>query len=103
MQLIDRRIGFIFAVFLALLAIGATKAAWLGVVKADSLQRAASVQQEADITIPAQRGSIEDANGIDLGVSEPSMDIAATRISASPLRTSSASAFCAEQSWNAEQ
>ena len=78
MQLIDRRIGFIFAVFLALLAIGATKAAWLGVVKADSLQRAASVQQEADITIPAQRGSIEDANGIDLGVSEPSMDIAAT-------------------------
>ena len=78
MQLIDRRIGFIFAVFLALLAIGATKAAWLGVVKADSLQRAASVQQEADITIPAQRGSIEDANGIDLGVSEPAMDIAAT-------------------------
>ncbi len=33
MQLIDRRIGFIFAVFLALLAIGATKAAWLGVVQ----------------------------------------------------------------------
>ena len=78
MQLIDRRIGFIFAVFLALLAIGASKAAWLGVVKADSLQRAASGQQEADIKIPAQRGSIEDANGIDLGVSEPSMDIAAT-------------------------
>lgn len=78
MQLIERRIGFIFAVFLALLAIGATKAAWLGVVKADSLQRAASVQQEADIVLPARRGSIEDANGIDLGVSEPAMDIAAT-------------------------
>jgi cell division protein FtsI/penicillin-binding protein 2 len=77
-QLIERRIGFIFAVFLALLAIGATKAAWLGVVKADSLQRAASVQQEVDIVIPARRGSIEDANGIDLGVSEPAMDIAAT-------------------------
>lgn len=78
MQLIERRIGFIFAVFLALLAIGATKAAWLGVVKADSLQRAASVQQVAEIEIPARRGSIEDAHGIDLGVSEPAMDIAAT-------------------------
>lgn len=78
MQVIERRIGFIFAVFLALLAIGAMKAAWLGVVKADSLQRAANVQQESDITIPARRGSIEDAHGIDLGVSEPAMDIAAT-------------------------
>jgi len=55
-QLIDRRIGFIFAVFLALLAIGATKAAWLGVVKANVLQRAAVGQQEADVTIPARRG-----------------------------------------------
>ncbi|MBE2314689.1 penicillin-binding protein 2 [Solirubrobacter sp. CPCC 204708] len=78
MHLIDRRIGFIFAVFLALLAIGATRAAWLGVVRADDLERAAAVQQEDDITIPAQRGSIKDANGIDLGVSEPAMDIAAT-------------------------
>lgn len=78
MQVIERRIGFIFAVFLALLAIGAMKAAWLGVVKADSLQRAANVQQESDIVIPARRGSIEDAHGIDLGVSEPAMDIAAT-------------------------
>jgi cell division protein FtsI (penicillin-binding protein 3) len=77
-QLIDRRIGFIFAVFLALLAIGGLRAAWLGVVRADDLERAAAVQQEAEITIPAQRGSIEDANGIDLGVSEPAMDIAAT-------------------------
>ncbi|MDA0182023.1 penicillin-binding protein 2 [Solirubrobacter phytolaccae] len=78
MQVIERRIGFIFAVFLALLAIGATKAAWLGVVKAGSLQRAASVQQVANLPIPAQRGSIEDTHGIDLGVSEPAMDIAAT-------------------------
>jgi len=77
-QLIDRRIGFIFAVFLALLTIGAVRAAWLGVVRADDLERAAAVQQEAKITIPARRGSIEDANGIDLGVSEPAMDIAAT-------------------------
>lgn len=78
MLLIDRRIGFVFAVFLVLLAIGATRAAWLGIVRGDDLERAAMVQQEADITIPAQRGSLEDANGVDLGVSEPAMDIAAT-------------------------
>jgi cell division protein FtsI/penicillin-binding protein 2 len=77
-QLIERRIGLLFAVFLLLLAVGATKAAWLGVVKAGTLKRAAVGQQEADVTIPARRGSITDAHGIDLAVSEPAMDIAAT-------------------------
>src|SRR3954468_19807407 len=78
MSLLERRIGLLFAVFLAALAIGATKAAWLGVVKAGTLKRAAIGQQEADITIPARRGSITDSHGIDLAVSEPAMDIAAT-------------------------
>src|SRR4051812_9351056 len=78
MGLIERRIGLLFAVFLFLLAVGAGKAAWLGVVKAGTLKRAAIGQQEADITIPARRGSITDAHGIDLAVSEPAMDIAAT-------------------------
>jgi len=77
-QLIERRTGFLFAVFLVLLGIGATKAAWLGVVKADVLQRAAVGQQEADVVIPARRGSITDVNGIDLAVSQPAMDIAVT-------------------------
>jgi cell division protein FtsI/penicillin-binding protein 2 len=77
-QLIERRIGLLFAVFLFALAIGATKAAWLGVVKAPALQRAAVTQQEADITIPAKRGSITDVHGTDLAVSEPAADIAAT-------------------------
>jgi cell division protein FtsI (penicillin-binding protein 3) len=76
-QLIERRIGLLFAVFVALLAIGAGKAAWLGVVKADTLQRAAATQQEATITIPARRGTIVDAKGVDLAVSEPAMDVAA--------------------------
>ena len=47
-------------------------------VKAGELKRAAVTQQEADIEIPARRGSITDANGIDLAVSEPAVDIAAT-------------------------
>ena len=78
MQLVERRIGLLFAVFLLALTIGATKAAWLGVVKAGSLERAAVTQQEADVQIPARRGSITDVNGNDLAVSEPAMDIAAT-------------------------
>src|ERR1700760_1595327 len=77
MGLIERRIGLLFAAFLALLAIGGTKAAWLGVVKAGSLQRAASVQQTADITVPARRGSITDAHGTELAVSQPAFDVAA--------------------------
>ena len=78
MQLVERRIGLLFAVFLLALAIGATKAAWLGVVKAGPLKRAAVIQQEADVEIPARRGSITDVNGNDLAVSEPAVAIAAT-------------------------
>ncbi len=78
MRLIERRIGLLFAAFLVLLLIGAGKAAWLGVVKAGTLKHAAATQQEADITIPARRGSIVDANGTDLAVSEPAVDVAAT-------------------------
>ncbi len=78
MQLVERRIGLLFAIFLLALGVGAAKAAWLGVVRAPALQRAAATQQEADITIPARRGSITDINGVDLAVSEPAADIAAT-------------------------
>jgi cell division protein FtsI/penicillin-binding protein 2 len=77
-RLIERRIGFLFAVFLALLALGGIKAAWLGVVKAGSLKRVAATQQDADITVPAERGAIEDRNGNELAVSQPAVTIAAT-------------------------
>jgi cell division protein FtsI (penicillin-binding protein 3) len=78
MRLIERRIGFLFAVFLALLTIGVMKAAWLGVVKAGTLKRAATTQQDADITIPARRGAIEDRDGVELAVSQPAVTVAAT-------------------------
>ena len=78
MRLIERRIGFLFAVFLALLALGGMKAAWLGVVKAGTLKRAAATQQDADITVPARRGAIEDRDGVELAVSQPAVTIAAT-------------------------
>jgi cell division protein FtsI (penicillin-binding protein 3) len=78
MKLIERRIGLLFAVFLSLLVIGAGKAAWLGVVKAGSLKRAAATQQESDIVVPARRGTIVDRQGNELAVSQPAMTIAAT-------------------------
>jgi cell division protein FtsI/penicillin-binding protein 2 len=77
-RLIERRIGFLFAVFLALLAIGATRAAWLGVVKAGTLKQVAATQQEADILVPARRGTVFDRNGSELAVSHPAFSIAAT-------------------------
>ena len=54
------------------------KAAWLGVVKAGALKRAAATQQESDIVVPARRGSITDRSGVELAVSEPAVTIAAT-------------------------
>jgi cell division protein FtsI (penicillin-binding protein 3) len=77
-RLIERRIGFLFAVFLSLLLVGGAKAAWLGVVKAGTLKRAAATQQKADITVPARRGAIMDRDGIELAVSQPAVTIAAT-------------------------
>ena len=78
MRLIERRIGFLFSVFLALLLVGASRAAWLGVVKAGTLKHAAVTQQEADITVPARRGTIVDREGTELAVSQPAVTIAAT-------------------------
>jgi cell division protein FtsI/penicillin-binding protein 2 len=75
---IERRIGLLFAVFLTLLLLGAGKAAWLGVVKAGTLKHAAATQQEADLIVPARRGSIIDAHGDELAVSQPAVTIAAT-------------------------
>ena len=78
MRLIERRIGFLFAVFLGLLVLAYGKAAWLGVVKAGTLKQAAAVQQKSDITVPARRGAIMDRYGTELAVSEPAVTVAAT-------------------------
>ena len=78
MRLIERRIGFLFAVFLGLLALGYGKAAWLGVVKAGTLKQAAATQQKSDITVPARRGSIMDRYGTELAMSQPAITVAAT-------------------------
>jgi len=77
-MLIERRIGLLFAIFLCMLLLAGARAGWLGIVKADTLQSAAATQQTANIVVPARRGTITDANGIELAVSQPAQTIAAT-------------------------
>jgi cell division protein FtsI (penicillin-binding protein 3) len=74
---IDRRVGYLFIGFVALLAAAAVRAAYLGVVKADSLQHAAVSQQITNIPIPATRGAITDRQGVQLALSESAADIIA--------------------------
>jgi cell division protein FtsI (penicillin-binding protein 3) len=76
--LIERRIGLLFAVFLGMLLLAGARAGWLGVVRADSLQKAAATQQKQHIVVPARRGTITDVEGTELAVSQPAQSIAAT-------------------------
>ena len=78
MGLTQRRIGLLFALFLALLLLAAGRTMWLGGVRADSLQRAAATQQVDDLEVPARRGTISDRHGVELAVSEPAEDLAVT-------------------------
>jgi cell division protein FtsI (penicillin-binding protein 3) len=69
-RLVERRIGFLFALFLALLALAAARATWLGTVESSDLGERALTQQVEEITVYARRGTITDRNGIELAVSE---------------------------------
>ncbi|MBJ7332254.1 MAG: penicillin-binding protein 2 [Solirubrobacteraceae bacterium] len=77
-SLSQRRIGLLFLVFCLLLAAAAGRAAWLGVVRADTLKSAAATQQRAQVEVPAHRGTISDRRGVELAVSQPASDISAT-------------------------
>jgi cell division protein FtsI (penicillin-binding protein 3) len=77
-DLVERRIGLLFAGFLALLLLAAGRAAWLGLVESDRLAQAAVSQQVAETDVPARRGSILDRHGVELAVSEPADDVSAT-------------------------
>ena len=77
MRAIDRRIGLLFLLVLALLSVALVRATYLGSFRASSLQRAAATQQAQTITVPAPRGAITDRNGVELAVSEAADDIVA--------------------------
>jgi cell division protein FtsI (penicillin-binding protein 3) len=75
---VQRRIGLIFGLFFLLLVLAAGRTFYLGTVHGATLRKAARDQQLTYETVPAQRGTITDRNGIDLAVSEPAEDISAT-------------------------
>ena len=75
MRLIERRIGLLFAVFLAALAVATVRAAWLGTVQAADLRGRAVAQQVEDLRVPARRGTISDRRGVELAVSEDSVTV----------------------------
>jgi cell division protein FtsI (penicillin-binding protein 3) len=74
-RLVERRIGLLFAVFLALLALAALRATWLGTVRAGSLRERAVTQQVEELTVAARRGTITDRRGLDLAVSEDAVTV----------------------------
>jgi cell division protein FtsI/penicillin-binding protein 2 len=74
-RLVERRIGLLFAVFLALLGIATVRAIWIGTVRAGSLKERAASQQEEDLTVTARRGTIFDRHGLELAVSEDAVTV----------------------------
>lgn len=75
MRLIERRIGLLFAFFLLALLAATLRAGWLGTVRAESLRERAVGQQEEQLVVPAQRGTITDRNGVELAVSEDAVTV----------------------------
>jgi cell division protein FtsI (penicillin-binding protein 3) len=73
----DRRIGYLFVTFVALLVVALLRAAYLGGVRASSLRHEAATQQVTSTVIPAARGMITDRNGVELAISESADDIVA--------------------------
>ncbi|MEA2155564.1 MAG: hypothetical protein QOE11_1704 [Solirubrobacteraceae bacterium] len=78
MGLTERRIGLLFAIFLCLLLLAGARTTWLGGVKGGSLKAVADTQQVVELKVPALRGAISDRHGVELAVSEPAADVAAT-------------------------
>lgn len=66
----NRRVRLLLLVFTIVFAVALTRAIWLQGVRAESLGRLASGQQEEAVTIPARRGTIFDRTGLQLAIGE---------------------------------
>lgn len=77
MALVQRRVGLLFALFFLLLLAAAARTLYLGGPHAGALRRAAQTQQLTQETVPAQRGTITDRNGVALAISEPAVQLSA--------------------------
>jgi cell division protein FtsI (penicillin-binding protein 3) len=78
MSLIDRRLGLLFAAFVAFLAVILVRAAWVQGVDGGSLSAEAQGQQTETVVIPGSRGTILDRAGRELAVSEDAATLFAT-------------------------
>jgi cell division protein FtsI (penicillin-binding protein 3) len=89
MVAIQRRVGLLFALFFLLLLVAAARGLYLGGPHSGALRRAAQTQQLTDETVPAQRGTITDRNGVALAISEPAEQLSADPyLITAPLRVS---------------
>ena len=75
MVLLERRIGLLFGLFLALLLLAGARAMWLVGVQGRDLSGRAAAQQVQDLTVKPRRGAITDRNGVELAVSEDSATV----------------------------
>jgi cell division protein FtsI (penicillin-binding protein 3) len=75
--MVDRRIGLLFAGFVVLLSAALLRAVYLGTVRAGTLRHAAETQQVQLLRLPAERGTITDATGVQLAISEAADDVVA--------------------------
>jgi cell division protein FtsI (penicillin-binding protein 3) len=73
----QNRVGALFGLFFALLALAAGRTLYLGALRGASLRQDGREQQLQYVQVPAQRGAITDRNGVDLAISEPAQDISA--------------------------
>ena len=78
MNLIDRRLGLLFASFVVLLALVLIRATWLQAVEGSGYRADAHSQQTETVMVPGVRGAILDRNGKALAVSEEAASVFAT-------------------------
>ena len=78
MTLIERRVGLLFATFVALLLVVLVRAVWVQGVQGNSLAEQAKGQQTETVVIPGSRGRILDREGRELAVSEDAATVFAT-------------------------
>jgi cell division protein FtsI/penicillin-binding protein 2 len=77
MAVVQRRVGLLFGLFFLLLLLAGARALYLGGPHSAALRRAARSQQLTKETVPAERGTITDRNGVALAISEPAQELTA--------------------------
>jgi cell division protein FtsI (penicillin-binding protein 3) len=77
-NLIDRRVGLLFAAFILLLSLVLIRAMWIQGISGGRLSAEAQSQQIQTVEVPGSRGTIYDRTGHELAVSEDAATIIAT-------------------------